>query len=74
MNAAVTQHLTAKGDPASSPEVRQAPAWFEGPSSPMWSRRYSEPLTLGKYCRELEWVLNEANVARTVRDLLDFGC
>ena len=67
MNAAITEHLTAKADATASADLRRAPAWFEGEGSPMWSRRYSEPLTLGKYCKELEWVLNEANVARMVR-------
>ena len=67
MNVAVAQHLAAKTDPAAAEELRQAPAWFEGQNSPIWSRRYSESPALGKYCHELKWVLDEADVARTVR-------
>jgi len=71
MNAVVAQHLAAKADPTASTQLRQAPEWFEGQDSPIWSRRYSESLGLGKYCHELKWVLDKADVARTVR--IDFG-
>ena len=67
MNVAVAQHLAAKPDTTAAAELRQAPQWFEGENSPIWSRRYSESPALGKYCHELKWVLDEADVARTVR-------
>ena len=48
MNAAVDQYLTARVGPDASVESRQAPEWFEGPTSPIWSRRYSDSVALGK--------------------------
>jgi hypothetical protein len=66
MNAAIAEHLKAKEDPTASAELRRAPPWSEGSESPMWNRRYSESPSLGKYCREMQWVLDEAEVARTV--------